>query len=87
MKRKFNKIAVAISIALMLLLCSCTNVYQDEIENLKVGDMWTDSLCQWTIMIESNEKWDKYKYNLSFNSGSIYYTISKKGKVLSLWRK
>lgn len=70
----------------LLLLHGCNNEYQEKVMQLKVGDKFAN---QCAIFIESNEKWDKYvyKYQSWDDAASIYYTVGKDGKILSIWRK
>jgi hypothetical protein len=86
---KRNLLLTLILVSLSALLCGCTNKYEDAIYNTKVGDIWQDSLCEWTALVEANENWNKYEYRSDWAyrvKTRVYYVVGKDGRVLAVWK-
>jgi hypothetical protein len=78
-----------ISILFVILFYGCTESELDRrLITLKVGDMYPDTLCIQSRVIEANEKWTKYYFasSTAINYAPRWIVVDKNNKILSIWR-
>jgi hypothetical protein len=84
-----TKYFIGILFIIFLYGCEPLNDFEKKIVILRINDIYPDTLCIQSTIIESNRDWTKYRFNGTNGFSqcpTIWFTVGKDNKILSVWR-